>query len=218
MQPAKSLLTNPMQVLDWVFGKRLTPQQRLRKHQRALERTQRELDRERSRLEGQERRLIADIKKSARDGHMSSANVMAKDLVRTRNYIHKFYTMKTQLQAISLRIQTVRGNQQMMQSMQGASRLLGSMNRQMNLPALSKISMDFERETDMMDQRQEMMDDVMDTGVDEEEEEESDEVVAKVLDEIGVDLNNQLAEAPSGQPAVESPAEDLEARMDSLRR
>lgn len=30
---------------------------------------------------------------------------MAKDLVRTRRYIQKFYQMKTQLQAVSLRIQ-----------------------------------------------------------------------------------------------------------------
>jgi len=30
---------------------------------------------------------------------------MAKDLVRTRRYIQKFYEMKTQLQAVSLRIQ-----------------------------------------------------------------------------------------------------------------
>lgn len=30
---------------------------------------------------------------------------MAKDLVRTRRHIQKFYSMKTQLQAVSLRIQ-----------------------------------------------------------------------------------------------------------------
>lgn len=30
---------------------------------------------------------------------------MAKDLVRTRRYIQKFYQMKTQLQAVGLRIQ-----------------------------------------------------------------------------------------------------------------
>jgi hypothetical protein len=30
---------------------------------------------------------------------------MAKDLVRTRKYIQKFYQMRTQLQAVGLRIQ-----------------------------------------------------------------------------------------------------------------
>lgn len=209
-----------MQYFEWVFGKRMTPQEKLRKHQRALERTQRELDRERTRLETQEKKLIADIRKSAKDGHTSSAKVMAKDLVRTRNYIQKFYTMKTQLQAISLRIQTVRGNQQMTESMQGASKLLGSMNRQMHLPALSKIAMDFERETDIMDQRQEMMDDALEDGMagEEDADEESDEIVAKVLDEVGIDLNQKLSTAPSGIRSAETETDDLEARLDSLKR
>lgn len=35
----------------------------------------------------------------------NACKVMAKDLVRTRRYIQKFYQMKTQLQAVSLRIQ-----------------------------------------------------------------------------------------------------------------
>lgn len=79
-----------------------------------------------------------------------------------------------------------------MQSMKGATVLLGSMNRQMNLPALQRIAMEFEKENDIMDQRQEMMDDAIDdvTGLDDEVEEE--EVVNQVLDEIGVDLGQQV--------------------------
>lgn len=48
---------------------------------------------------------------------------MAKDLVRTRRYIQKFYQMRTQLQAIGLRIQTLRSNQQMADAMRGATRV-----------------------------------------------------------------------------------------------
>lgn len=114
--------------------------------------------------------------------------------------------------------QTVRSNEQMMQSMKGATSLLGSMNRQMNLPALQRIAMEFEKENDIMDQRQEMMDDAIDDVTGLEDEEEGEEVVKEVLDEIGVDLGqavrlsylaprevriltallSQLGEAPSG--------------------
>lgn len=48
---------------------------------------------------------------------------MAKDLVRTRNYVQKFYKMRTSLQAVSLRIQTLRSNQQMAEAMKGATRV-----------------------------------------------------------------------------------------------
>lgn len=83
----------------------------------------------------------------------------------------------------------------MMQSMKGATRLLGTMNRQMNLPALSRIAMEFERENDIMDQRQEVMDDAIDDAMGAEDEEESDEVVNQVLDEIGVDLGQAVSDA-----------------------
>ena len=80
-----------------------------------------------------------------------------------------------------------------MQSMKGATQLLGSMNRQMNLPALQRIAMEFEKENDIMDQRQEMMDDAIDDVTGLEDEEEGEEVVNKVLDEIGVDLSQTVS-------------------------
>src|SRR5436305_15235817 len=90
------------------------------------------------------------------------------------------------------RSQTVRSNEQMMQSMKGATSLLGSMNRSMNLPALQRIAMEFERENDIMDQRQEMMDDAIDDVTGLEDEEEGEDVIKEVLDEIGVELGNAV--------------------------
>lgn len=83
----------------------------------------------------------------------------------------------------------------MMQSMKGATQLLGSMNRQMNLPALQRIAMEFEKENDIMDQRQEMMDDAVDEVTGLEDEEEGEEVVNQVLDEIGVDLKQTVCDS-----------------------
>lgn len=79
-----------------------------------------------------------------------------------------------------------------MQSMKGATSLLGSMNRQMNLPALQRIAMEFEKENDIMDQRQEMMDDAIDDVTGLEDEEEGEEVVNQVLDEIGIDMKEMV--------------------------
>jgi len=84
----------------------------------------------------------------------------------------------------------------MMQAMKGATMALGSMNRQMNLPGLAKIAMEFERENDIMEQRQEMMDDAIDDAMDVGAEEEGDEVVEQVLEEIGVDLNHAVGVSP----------------------
>jgi hypothetical protein len=100
-------------------------------------------------------------------------------------------------------MQTVRSNEQMMQSMKGATMLLGSMNRQMNLPALQRITMEFERENEIMDERQEMMDDAIDeaTGI-EDDEAEGEDIVKEVLDEIGVDLTQAVRSITRGLDLV----------------
>jgi len=91
--------------------------------------------------------------------------------------------------------------------------------------------MEFERENDIMDQRQEMMDDAIDDVTGLEDEEEGEEVVNQVLDEIGVDLNSSLGETPTGIQKAAVPEgrvaqaiggggedDDLQARLDGLRR
>lgn len=126
--------------------------------------------------------------------------------------------MRTQLQAISLRIQTVRSNEQMMQSMKGATKLLGSMNRQMNLPALQRIAMEFERENEIMDQRQEVMDDAIDEAMGMEDEEEGEEIVKEVLDEIGVDLGQSVSRLSFAVITLADSFNSLERRPRNCKR
>ncbi|BGP08902.1 Charged multivesicular body protein 2a 2 [Rhodotorula toruloides] len=194
-----------MNIVETLFGRTKTPAERLRQHQRALQKAQRELDRERSKLEQQEKKLIMDIKNGARKGEIGSCKVMAKDLVRTRRYVSKFYTMKTQLQAVSLRIQGMRSNQQMAEAMKGATKAMSLMSRQLNLPQIQRILQDFEKESSMMDMKEEMMgdaiDDAMEDDVGETEEEEGDRILEEVLAEIGVSVGQQLGEAPTALPA-----------------
>jgi len=222
-----------MNILEWAFGKRMTPAERLRKNRRMLDKAIRELDTQRVKLEKQEKTLVATIRTSAQKGQMGACKIQAKDLVRTRRYIEQFYSMRSNLQKISLRLQTYQSQDQMAAAMKGATMALGSMNRQMNLPALQRIAMEFERESDIMEQRQEMMDDAIDDAMDVGIEEEGDEVVEQVLEEIGVDLNQALGETPSGLQSAAVPEgkvaqavggggaaadDDLQARLDSLRR
>jgi charged multivesicular body protein 2A len=62
--------------LEWLFGKRMTPEEMLRKNQRALNKAMRDLDRERARMEQQEKKIITDIKKMAKEGQMVCTNVI----------------------------------------------------------------------------------------------------------------------------------------------
>jgi len=221
--------------LEWLFGRRMTPDEMLRKNQRALTKAMRELDRERVKMEQQEKKIIADIKKMAKQGQMDAVKIMAKDLVRTRRYVKKFMLMRANIQAVSLKIQTLKSQNAMAQAMKGVTRAMMNMNRQMKLPEIQKIMQEFEKQSEIMDMKEEMMNDVIDDAMgDEEDEEESDAVVNQVLDELGLQLGDQLTDVPGTGATLTAPAAkgkvpvaagadadadaDLQARLDNLRR
>ncbi len=119
---------------------------------------------------------------------------MAKDLVRTRNASKKFMLMKANIQAVSLKITTLKSNHAMAEAMKGVTKAMMTMNKKMNLPQIQKIMMEFEKQTEMMDMKQELMDDAIDDAMgDDMDEEEGDKIVTQVLDELGIELTGELA-------------------------
>lgn len=147
--------------MEWLFGRKMTPDEMLRKNQRALNKAMRELDRERMKMEQQEKKIIADIKKMAKQGQMDAVKIMAKDLVRTRRYVKKFMLMRANIQAVSLKIQTLKSQNAMAQAMKGVTKAMGNMNKQMKLPEIQKIMMEFEKQSEIMDMKEEMMSDTI---------------------------------------------------------
>lgn len=122
--------------MEFLFGKQKSAGDRIKDYNRSIKKSVRELDRERNTLERQEKKLMNDIKKQAKDGQMDSAKIMAKDLVRTRAYIKKMHKMKSHMEAVSLRLQTMSSSQQMAQCMKGVTKAMGMMNRKVGTPGL----------------------------------------------------------------------------------
>lgn len=189
--------------MDWLFGKRISPDEMMRKNQRALNKAVRDLDREKMKMEQQEKKIIADIKKSAKEGQMDAVKIMAKDLVRTRRYIKKFMLMKANIQAVSLKIQTLKSQNTMAQAMKGVTKAMQNMNRQLNMPQIQKILQEFEKQSEIMDMKEEMINDVIDDAMEDEgDEEETDAVVSQVLDELGLQLGDQLNDLPTASGSL----------------
>lgn len=185
-------------MMEWLFGKRMTPDEVLRKNQRALNKAMRDLDREKMKMEQQEKKIIADIKKLAKEGQMDAVKIMALDLVRTRRYVKKFMLMKANIQAVSLKIQTLKSQNTMAQAMSGVTKAMQSMNRQLNLPQIQRILHEFERQSEMMDMKEEMINEHIDDAMEDEgDEEESGAIVSQILDELGLQLGDQLSGLPS---------------------
>ncbi|KAL0236539.1 hypothetical protein GEMRC1_003121 [Eukaryota sp. GEM-RC1] len=207
-----------------IFGKRKTLEEQLKEHKRSIDRSIRELDRERAKLQRQEQQCIVEIKKMAKAGQTNAAKIMAKDLVRTRKNVDKFYRMKTQLQAVSLRLQTLKSTQALTNVMQKTAQAMGKMNAQLNLPGLQRTMMQFEQQNEMMNSKQEMVDDTLDdVFAEDDEEEETEEVVNAVFQEIGLDIDGSLpnvANNPSAVASTQQSSEDTELmqRLEQLRK
>lgn len=227
-------------MFEAIFGRRKTPDEILRENKRAIDRAIRDLEREKTRMEQQEVKLVNEIRKNARANQMDSVKIMAKDLVRTKSQIKKFNIMKANLQAISLKTATLKSQSSMASAMRGVTQGLVRMNRQMNLPQIQRIIQEFQKQTDMVDMKEEMINDVMDDVFEEDtDEQESDQIVNKVLDELGIEMNETLSTLPG--TATKTPATtktetqdkqptattiagsaaadaDLEERLNKLRR
>ncbi|KHJ93951.1 SNF7 family protein [Oesophagostomum dentatum] len=123
-------------------------------------------------------------------------------------------------------------------AMKGVTRAMQSMNRQLNLPQIQKIMMEFEKQSEIMDMKEEIMGDAIDDALgDETDDAESEQIVNQVLDELGIQMGQEMAGLPTtgGQIGVPAAAEkarqpvaaggggtdiddDLQARLDQLRR
>ena len=151
----------------------------------------------------------------ARENQMKAVKIMAKDLVRTRQYITKFIEMRSHLQGCALKLQTVKSHQAMAEAMASTAKAMSKMNKAVNVPSINKMMAEFERENMKSEMMQEMMGDAIDDVMaDENDEEEEDRIVAQVLDEIGVDMNEAIPNAPAvGLSAVDANALNSDSKV-----
>merc|ERR1712154_420767 len=101
-------------------------------------------------------------------------------------------------------------------------------NTAMNAKEMAKIMNEFTRQNEVMQVRQEMMEDALTDAFDADEvDAEADEVTEQVLSELGIEMDSKMVglEAPSKMPAKEGEKEeeellealpDLKARLDAL--
>lgn len=142
--------------------------------------------------------------------------------------------MRSHLQGCALKLQTVKSHHAMAEAMSATAKAMHSMNKAVDVPALTKMMAEFEKENAKTEIMQEIMGDTLDDALaDENTEEEEDRIVSQVLDEIGISFGEELPEASLGTPTAkesaglskvavaeaEDPAlSELEARLNNLKR
>ena len=116
----------------------------------------------------------------------------------------------------------------MAEAMKGMTKAMVGMNKSMNLPQMQKIMMEFAKQSEMMDFKEEAMGDAIDDVMeDEDDEEEQNEMVSQIIAEVNMDLSSKLGAAQAGtknlqpqneQETKEEDEDDLQKRLDMLRK
>merc|ERR1719317_234802 len=121
---------------------------------------------------------------------------------------------------MSAEIETMNATHTMQLSMKGVSKAMQQCSKFISLPELQKAIQSYQMESEKMSQKQEMVSECMDDAFEEASAEE-DELIAAVMDEVGLDLDGKLLDAPEQKTqVVEESAvdDDLQMRLNNLKR
>lgn len=202
-------------------GGRQTNSSTVRDYQRKVASNARGMEREISRMELKEAQLQKELTKYAKESKMEPATSKAREIVRLRAHKTRLGTVKNQMTGLAQQLQTVQTSGKIQETMADTVQMLHVLNTRFDAGAVSKMLQEFERQSVQMQAKQELMDDVLDTGFEADgEQDDCNEAVIGVLEEVGIDVRAQLQSPgdPARDPMSSAGDEaDLVARLERLR-
>jgi charged multivesicular body protein 2A len=194
----------------------------IKDNQRTIKRAIRELDRQIKTMGDYEKRLIRDIRKTARENRESTVKVMISDLVRSRGFANRYTLTKAQLNALSLRMQSMKSNETITTAMRDMTKILTSVNKQSSISELQKVINDFQSENVKSEFQQEVMNEgIDDVMADHDDENEKETIYNQIMDELGLKFGDEVPQAPISQinaNGSQSEESELIERINNLRR
>lgn len=203
-----------------LWGTPLTPQEMMQKSRKSLRQAVRNIEREMERIQEREPDVQYQMKEYAQQGKISAVKLLAKELIRLRAAENKLLTVKIQLESTQHQIESLSSTAAMTEAMRTAVRAMYAMNKQVDAQALQRIMMEFDKQTEFMEMKQEIMNDTIDSAMQGEGDEAAEEeMINRVLDEVGIDLTQALDDSilPSGH-RLPSLDRDMKQRMEALKK
>lgn len=211
-----------------LFGKKKDPKEQLREAKSEIRKNQRSIDRELFQLDISEKKVITEIKQYAKKGRTDAARELAKQVALLRKQKTRFITTKAKLNSVINELSLSVSTGTIAKSLENASKIMASLNRQLNPSALLKTTQDFAKGTMELEVKGDMINDAIDMAFDDaDDEEETDQIVNSILDEIGVEIQTTAAKVPRTKLDKDTDvdvadtdtaeAAELEARLNALK-
>lgn len=188
--------------------------QMARESDRQVMRAQRDMQRERIRLEAEEKKIMAEVKALGRQGRMTEARMLAKNLVQVRNAKAKTFQAGIQMSAIGNQTKMATANAAMMNVMGQATGVMQNANLLSDPQKQMNMVQEFDMQSEKYKLNQEMTDEVLDSVLGGSEVDgETDDVLNSVLDEIGLEVAGKGTAAPAIKPQQVGTAQAHEAQQ-----
>merc|ERR1719469_1456058 len=134
--------------------------------QRPKQTSQRDIEREIRDLERQEKTIMAEIEQQAKRPGVKGANdpslkAMAKNLVQVRNQRDKLYSAKAQIGAVGMQVSSMASQVAAATAVGSVTTAMSKANSAVDSKEMAKIMNQFARENEVMQVREEMMDDAL---------------------------------------------------------
>jgi charged multivesicular body protein 2A len=175
-------------------GGRQSGKETIKDYQRKISGNARSLEREVSRMDLREGVMQKELAKYAKDGKMEAATAKAKEIVRLRAHKERVRSAKGQMTGLAQQLQTIHSTGQIQEAMAETTQMLHTLNSRMDIGNVSRMLVEFEKQSVQMQNRQELMNDTLDAGFEADgEQEDCNEAVIGVLEEVGLDMRARLS-------------------------
>lgn len=202
-------------MLARLWAKPKTPQQlmdealiELKTNVRQMQRARDDLDVNYCDLRDRARQLIEA-------GRRDEAKALARQMTRYRGAQLYMTAAIGRMEEAQIKIQLQRVTVQMQQSMMKATRALLRLNGAMPFKEMRMMMRAYDRETQTLDAKQELMDDAMDDAMAPfDDDKAEDELLQQVMDEIGMSVDLPMGGANNNNVGDE----ELQTRLNALRK
>lgn len=211
-----------------MFKKKPTPKEAAKEAKKETKRevrsSQRDVDREVRDLDRSETQLVADIKKRAKTPGVNPSTdtalkTLAKQLVQIRQQKEKLLSTKCQLGAMGMKTTLMSTQISAATAVGSVSGALAKMNNAVDAKDMQRIMNEFVKQNEMLNMKEELMDDALIDAFDSEGvEEEAENVTNQVLAELGLELDTKMAglTAPNKMPAGRKQGQQVSAEDEAL--
>lgn len=189
----------------------------VKEYQQDLRKSVRSMDREDIKAAAQEKNVITNMQKLAKEQRLDLCKVKAKELIRLRAHRARLMTMKGHLTTLQQQLSTVASAKVMQETVAKTTHLLRGLNQRLDAQGIHRMLMEFEKNSTMFQDGQEILEDTLDNIFETEQEQcVTDQAISAVFQELGFEMQFTMGKCDEGN-AYEMSTENLEERLAKMK-